>query len=600
MDFYGFYTGRVFDAYQFLGAHPAGEGVVFRTFAPGARAVALIADCTGWQPLPMHKVYDGNFWEVCAAGAAPGTLYKYRIQGQDGRTVDHCDPYGFSMELRPQSASIVRDLTAYRFGDGAWMKSRTDCKGGPLNIYELHAGSWRRPSDEPGDWYDYEQLAALLIPYVQRQGYNYIELLPLSEHPSDESWGYQNTGFFAPTSRYGGPEQLMAFVDACHRAGIGVLMDFVPVHFAVDDYGLARYDGTALYEYPHDAVGRSEWGSCNFMHSRGEVRSFLQSAANYWLTEYHFDGLRVDAVSNLLYWQGDPNRGENRAAVQFLQELNRGLKERHPTAILAAEDSSARPGVTKPLAEGGLGFDYKWDMGWMHDTLEYFQTGPEYRPRDYHKLTFSMQYFYNERYLLPLSHDEVVHGKAAVAQKMHGGYEEKFPQARALYLYMYAHPGKKLNFMGAEFAQLREWDEARQQDWLLLEYPVHDAFRQFMADLGQLYLKTAALWRWDDDPAGFCWRECQAPESCVYAFERRNETERVLAVFNFSDAPQTAALALPGAAGLRLLLAADDERYGGPQRYEGGALALTEEAVELPLGPYAARLYEIVEDTAEE
>lgn len=600
MDFYGFYTGQVFDAYTFLGAHPDAGGTAFRTFAPGARAVELIAECTAWAPLPMQKIYDGNFWEVRAAHARPGMLYKYRVAGQDGRVVDHCDPYGFSMELRPQNASIVRDLAEYRFTDSAWMRARSDCKGGPLNIYEVHAGSWRRPSDEPADWYDYEQLAERLVPYVQQQGYNYIELLPLSEHPSDESWGYQNTGFFAPTSRYGTPRQLMAFVDACHQAGIGVLMDFVPVHFAVDDYALARYDGTALYEYPHDAVGRSEWGSCNFMHSRGEVRSFLQSAANYWLTEYHFDGLRVDAVSNLLYWQGDVARGENRAAVQFLQEMNRGLKQRHPTAILAAEDSSARPGITKPLAEGGLGFDYKWDMGWMHDTLEYFQTAAGYRTRDYHKLTFSMQYFYNERYLLPLSHDEVVHGKATVAQKMYGGYEEKFPQARALYLYMFAHPGKKLNFMGSEFAQLREWDEARQQDWLLLQYPVHDAFRRFMADLSHLYLKTPALWQWDDDPAGFIWRQCHAEDACVYAFERCAGTQRVLAVFNFSDAPQTAAFPLPGAAAVRLLLAADDERYGGPWRADEGALPVEEEAVSLELGPRAARLYGIMTQKGQE
>ena len=595
MDFYGFYTGQVFDAYTFLGAHPGAEGTVFRTFAPGARAVALIAACTAWEPLPMHKIYDGNFWEVHVPAARPGTLYKYRIEGQDGRVLDHCDPYGFSMELRPHNASIVRDLAEYQFTDEAWLRARSDCKGGPLNIYEVHAGSWRRPSDEPADWYDYEQLAALLVPYVRQQGYNYIELLPLSEHPSDESWGYQNTGFFAPTSRYGTPAQLMAFVDACHQAGIGVLMDFVPVHFAVDDYALARYDGTALYEYPHDAVGRSEWGSCNFMHSRGEVRSFLQSAANYWLTEYHFDGLRVDAVSNLLYWQGDVSRGENRAAVQFLQQMNGGLKARHPTAILAAEDSSARPGITTPLAAGGLGFDYKWDMGWMHDTLEYFQTAPACRPQESHKLTFSMQYFYNERYLLPLSHDEVVHGKATVAQKMNGGYEAKFPQARALYLYMYAHPGKKLNFMGSEFAQLREWDEGRQQDWLLLQYPVHDAFRQYMADLGQLYLNTPALWQWDDDPRGFVWRACPTGDACVYAFERCAGARRTLAVFNFSDAPQTLACALPGAASLHLLLAADDERYGGPQRYGERDLPVAEEAVHLELGPCAARLYGIEE-----
>ena len=488
MDLQRFYAGACFDAYRYLGGHMEAEGGVFRTFAPSAAGVSLLAEWEDWQERPMERVLDGNFWEARSPGAVPGQRYKYRIWKRDGSFLDHCDPYGFWMEKRPHTASVLCGPEQdYIFSDQAWMAARTTCQDRPLHIYEVHAGSWKKPGPGPEDWYDWDQLGELLLPYVQELGCNYIEFLPLSEHPSDASWGYQNTGFFSPTSRYGSPRQLKAFVDRCHQEGVGVLLDFVPVHFAVDDYALWQYDGTALYEYPHSDVGVSEWGSCNFMHSRGEVRSFLQSAAQYWLEEFHFDGLRMDAVSRLIYWQGDPARGENQNGLAFLRGMNLGLKALHPTAILAAEDSTAWPGVTAPAQEGGLGFDYKWDIGWMHDTLTYFQSPPHQRPGKYHQLTFSMDYFYNERYLLPLSHDEGVHGKATIAQKMYGEYEGKFPQARALYLYMMAHPGKKLNFMGFELAQLREWDERRQQDWELLRYPIHDGFAHFIQTLNHLY-----------------------------------------------------------------------------------------------------------------
>ena len=317
----------------------------------------------------------------------------------------------------------------------------------------------------------------ILIPYLKENDYNYIEIMPLSEHPCDESWGYQNTGFFSPTSRYGTAEELMKFIDACHKNDIGVIMDFVPVHFAVDHYALADYDGTSLYEYPHQDVGVSEWGSCNFMHSRGEVRSFLQSAANYWLSVYHVDGIRMDAISRIIYWQGEPARGVNNNAVDFIREMNRGLKTLHPTAMLSAEDSTSFEGVTKPADQGGLGFDLKWNMGWMHDTLDYFATPFGERPGCYGKLLFSMHYFYNELYLLALSHDEVVHGKKTIIDKLWGSYAEKCAQLRTLYFYMYTHPGKKLNFMGNELAHFREWDEKRELDWDLLKYPFHDAFQ---------------------------------------------------------------------------------------------------------------------------
>ena len=431
MDFYGFYTGKIFDAYQFLGAHLTDHGADFRTFAPGASKIALIGEFNNWQETQMNKIHDGHFWECHIENASAGMMYKYRIYGRDGRCIDHCDPYGFGMELRPNSASLIRNMDTYKFEDKKWMQSRNDCKNKPLNIYEIHMGSFRKPSEKPDDWYSYEEMADILIPYLKENGYNYLEVMPLNEYPCDESWGYQSTGFYSPTSRYGTADQLKAFIDNCHQNQIGIIMDFVPVHFAVDDYALNCYDGTALYEYPHNAVGVSEWGSCNFMHSRGEVRSFLQSAANYWLTEYHIDGLRMDAISRAIYWQGDPGRGVNMNAVEFLKYMNQGLKMLHPTAILAAEDSTSYPGVTKDVSAGGLGFDYKWDMGWMNDTLDYFRTDPQYRSRDYHKLTFSMMYYYDDQFLLPLSHDEVVHGKATILQKMNGDYDRKFPQARA-------------------------------------------------------------------------------------------------------------------------------------------------------------------------
>ena len=386
-------------------------------------------------------------------------------------------------------------------------------------------------------------------------------------------------------------DDLKYLVDQCHRTGIGVLLDFVPVHFAVDGYALANYDGTALYEYPHTDVGYSEWGSRNFMHSRGEVRSFLQSAANYWLEEFHMDGLRMDAISRMIYWQGDPARGVNGAAVDFLRGMNRGLKLRHPAALLCAEDSTAYPGVTAPAEAGGLGFDYKWDMGWMNDTLNYFRTAPEYRGEAYHKLTFSMLYYYGDRYLLPLSHDENVHGKATVLQKMHGDYAGKFPQGRALYLYMYAHPGKKLNFMGGELGQLREWDEKREQDWLLLQYPNHDAFHRMLRDLNRLYLEHPALWAADFDPAGFRWIDCHQEEKCVYALERAGGGERIAAVFNFSGRVQDYVLELPGITALEALIDSDWDVYGGktpraekPLKPQAGGFALE-------LAPYSGAYF---------
>ena len=565
MDMYGFYTGQIFDAYEFLGAHlnMIDGSATFRTFAPAAAGICLLY---GDQEIPMHKAYDGNFYEVTVSDASPDERYEYRIYRRDGNYTDHCDPYGTYMELRPDHKSILCAPLSYEFHDAEWMRQRTTCMDRPLNIYEMHLGSWRKP--ESGEWYRYEELAEPLAAYLTETGYNYVEFLPISEHPSDESWGYQNTGFFAPTSRYGKPEGLMQLIDTLHRHGIGVILDFVPVHFASDSYGLSLYDGSPLYEYPHPAVGVSEWGSCNFMHSRGEVRSFLQSAANYWLKEFHFDGLRMDAISNIIYWQGDAKRGVNGNAVDFLKVMNRGLKQLNPNCILFAEDSTNYQGTTTPVEYGGLGFDYKWDMGWMHDTLEYFQTPPAERTQHYHKLTFSMMYFRNECYLLPFSHDEVVHGKATIAQKMYGDYEMKFPQARAMYLYMAAHPGKKLNFMGSEIAQLREWDEKRQQDWSLRSYPIHDSFYRYMKDLNKIYLAHSALSEQDYSEDGFEWVDCHQEARCIYAIRRSSHDETLYALFNFSDQAQEYELALPQGSRPELILHTDWNIYNGDTAQE--------------------------------
>lgn len=601
VDLQAFYDGRDFSAWRWMGARLNGDGADFRVCAPAASGVSVLlsaANRPGEPPIekPMQRCLNGSFFEAHVPGVREGDAYEYRIYGHNGSYCDHADPYGRGMELRPRHRSIVRDLGKYEFGDAAWMAARTPGFDRPLNIYELHAGSWRMPehrsaagSDPAGasgpdaapadpTWYTYDELAAPLIEHVRSLGCTHVELMPLAEYPFDGSWGYQTTGFFSPTSRYGTPQQLMALIDALHQAGIGVILDFVPTHFATDDYGLANFDGTPLYEYPNDAVGVSEWGSHNFMHSRGEVRSLLASAADLWLGVYHFDGLRMDAVSRIIYWQGDERRGVNGMGTDFLRELTRGLHARHPGCALIAEDSSAFEGVTRPSEQGGLGFDYKWDLGWMHDTLSYFQAPPDERRRAQGRLTFSMMYFGNERYLLPFSHDEVVHGKATIAQKMNGGYEGKFCQARALYLYMMAHPGKKLDFMGNEFAQLREWDEKREQDWMLLSYPVHDAFLRFRRELGEAYRVHPALWERDYEPDGFQWLDCEQLAPCCTAILRRARSgERVAVLFNLDGQKHEYAVPLPegegsaaghapgeaAAAAPRVILDTDWQRFGG-------------------------------------
>ncbi|MDJ1121036.1 1,4-alpha-glucan branching protein GlgB [Olsenella sp. YH-ols2217] len=598
-----FYRGDEFDAYEYLGCHYEPQATTFRVFAPAAAGVDLIGDFNQWQPVAMSQVYDGNFYELAVPGVELGQFYKYRVHQQDGRVVDHMDPYGYGMELRPNTASVVRTLDCHEFHDKAWMDCRSRCYDRPLNIYEVHAGSWRtREGAETVEegWLTYDELAQRLPAYAKQHGFTHIELMPLCEYPSDESWGYQGYGFFAPTARYGDVAGLKALVDACHQEGVGVLLDFAAVHFAVNDYGLGTFDGTALYEFPSADVGYNEWGSKNFNHSHPIVRSFLQSSVHYWLAEYHMDGVRVDAVSNLIYWQGDPGRGVNAGAVQFLQNLNDGIHRLEPTAIMAAEDSTNYPGVTHPTHKGGLGFDYKWDMGWMNDTLDYFRLPPIARQGAYHKLTFSMMYFYDERYLLPFSHDETVRGKATIVQKMNGQYEGKFSQARALYAYMYAHPGKKLDFMGNELGQMREWDEKREQDWMLLSYPVHDAFRTFRDELSRLYDDAPALSQQDYQPHGFEWVDCSAETPCCYAFERRAQGQRILCAFNFGDLPRAYELAPEGVGTLEELLDTDWQRFGGATACAPVALEPEKDRVTLELAPFSAQFWLVNEKAPEE
>ncbi|MCR4892191.1 MAG: 1,4-alpha-glucan branching protein GlgB [Lachnospiraceae bacterium] len=540
MDFQSFYSGNLFTAYDYLGAHPMDGGFIFRVYAPAAYRVALIGEFSDWGEIAMNKIYDGQFYEVFVEEAKQGQLYKYRIYRDEYHSLDHCDPYGFYSERRPGTASVTYDLS-FAFQDEEWIKSRRESRDRALNIYEVHAGSWIRKEawDGEGDpaqgWVTYRELADKLIPYLKKHHYTGLELMPLAEYPADESWGYQETGFFSATSRYGEPCDLQYLVDSCHRQGLAVILDVVTVHFAVNDYGLWNFDGSSLYEYPHPAVGYSEWGSCNFMHSRGDVRSFLQSACAFWLDKYHFDGLRFDAVGNLIYWQGNSGRGINLDAVRFMQRMNEGLKETYPDAMLIAEDSTSYYGTTKPVSENGLGFDYKWDLGWMNDTLGFMGEDPGDRGRDIGKLLLSMDYFYNENYLLPLSHDEVVHGKGTIVNKMAGDLKEGMAQIRLLYLYMFTHPGKKLNFMGNELAQLREWDEKRELDWDLLKSRDHADFQAYISALNRFYEANPALWQRDYDSSAFRWIQRGEKGDGVLAFTRCSEEQELLVVLNFSD-----------------------------------------------------------------
>lgn len=592
MNLQDFYNGNEWKAYEYFGAHIEGDGVWFRVYAPGARKVTVIGEFSAWHDRELSCQGRGGVYTAFIRGAVEGQMYKYRIYHHDGTVTDKADPYGIGMELRPASASIIRDGSAFSFTDHAWMADTDKGYHRPLHIYELHFGSWRANGDR---WYRYEELGDVLIPYLKEMGYTHVELLPLAEHPMDESWGYQCTGFFAPTARYGDCNGLKSFVNQCHMEGIGVILDFVMVHFAVDDYGLSYFDGTPLYELAFEDVQKSEWGSYNFDHGRGEVASFLKSCANYWLKEYHFDGLRFDAISNIIYWRGKKECGVNQTALHFVQSLNEGLHARHPHAVLIAEDSTSYLKVTDPVVYGGLGFDYKWDLGFMHDIFEFFGNPPEKRREYYKSLLFSMHYFYNERYLLAFSHDEVVHGKKTVLDKMYGAYEEKFAQCRTLFLYMITHPGKKLNFMGNEIGQFREWGQYRPQDFDVLEkFPMHSAFRRFCRDLNQIYRSHPALYEGEYDRNCFSHVIADQEWNLVYAFTRSAGGEQIFVIFNFGkEYYDHYKVRLNGNHMLKELIHTASDIYGGTVECHTQEIPVRSGQCVLRLMPYSGRLFQI-------
>lgn len=565
--------------YEKLGAHPTVlqgvEGVAFGVWAPNALRVSVVGDFNAWDGRrhAMRRRGAAGVWELFIPELAVGQLYKYEIRTPDGQLLVKSDPYGTRMELRPQTASIVHRLTDDLWQDDKWMQARrqTDYLQAPVSIYELHLDSWR------GQGENYRELAHELVDYVKEMGYTHIELLPVMEHPLDQSWGYQVIGYFAPTSRHGTPEDFQYFVDYCHRHQIGVILDWVPAHFPKDAHGLAQFDGTFLYEHADPRQGaHPDWGTSIFNYGRNEVRNFLCANALYWFDKFHIDGLRVDAVASMLYLDYSrgrdewiPNRHggrENLEAVSFIQELNKAIYARFPGALMIAEESTSWPGVSRPVYLGGLGFGFKWNMGWMHDALQYFSKDPVHRKYHHDHLTFGLVYAFSENFVLVLSHDEVVHGKGSLLNKMPGDNWQKFANLRLLYSFMYGHPGKKHLFMGGEIGQWTEWDHRRDLDWALLEHEPHAKLRHFVADLNRLYCSEPALYQSDCAPMGFEWIDFRDTEQSVVAFLRRSaDGERsLICAYNFTSVPRSGyRIGVPEPGLYQEVLNSDAESYGG-------------------------------------
>jgi 1,4-alpha-glucan branching enzyme len=569
-----------------LGAHlkvvDGVSGVRFAVWAPNASRVAVIGDFNDWNPdcHPMLRREAAGIWECFVPHIGAGALYKYRIEARHGDyRVDKADPYGFAAELRPRTASKVWDLDRYVWRDGEWMsaRARRSPHGAPMSIYEVHLGSWRRVPEEGDRWLTYRELAPALADYVHDMGYTHVELLPVTEHPFDGSWGYQTIGYFAPTSRFGTPDDFMYLVDTLHRRGIGVILDWVPAHFPRDAHGLGYFDGTHLYEHADPRQGlHPEWDTSIFNYGRLEVRNFLIGNALFWIERYHVDALRVDAVTSMLrldYGRGEgawiPNRfggPENLEAVDFVRRLNDRVETEHPGVTVIAEESTAWPAVTRPTSLGGLGFGFKWNMGWMHDILEYLAEDPIYRGYAHNKITFSLFYAFSERFVLPLSHDEVVYGKGSLLSRMPGDDWQRFANLRLLYGYLFGHPGKKLLFMGGEFGQWREWNHDRSLDWHLLGEARHRGLQRWVRDLNTMYRGEPALYQVDHDAAGFEWVDCNDHEHSIVSFLRRAADDRqtVLVVVNFTPVPRhNYRVGVPVGGYWTEVLNSDAERYGG-------------------------------------
>ena len=582
-----YYKGCALDAYKLFGAHLCGErgkkGVRFTVYAPHAQGIQVIGSFDDWscKGHQMRRKDDKGIWSLFVAEAKEGDMYKYRVTQATGRIVDKMDPYAFYSELRPNTASIITNLDYKKWSDEKWLAQRTKNFDKPVNIYEMHLGSWKK--DEDQEWVNYKDIAKELIAYVKENNFTHIELMPLNEYPFDGSWGYQCSGYFSATSRYGSAQELMYLINACHRANIGIIMDFVPVHFVRDDFSLSYFDGTPLYEYEKACDADSQWGTANFNLWREEVRSFLMSAAAFWIDKYHVDGLRMDAISNIIHWHGNKDLGENEGALHFIKRMNYHLSEAYKGVMLIAEDSSDFANVTKATQDGGLGFDYKWDLGWMNDTLKYLEKDPIYRKWHHNNITFSMAYFYSERFIMEFSHDEVVHGKKTIVDKIWGSYEEKFAQLRTLYLYMFTHPGKKLNFMGNELAHFREWDEEKQCDWDLLKYPMHDAFHRYFAKLGELYSKTPALYETEYDWTSFQWIDADNADENMFSYLRKNENSYYIVILNFSpNAYKKHAFGVPEKGVYHELLNTEQDIWGGEITELGKMKAVEKECNKLP------------------